>query len=154
MCHVAAADRATPPFPQGVTHSDPEHRPTPEHKHHGVPSATLTLGVVLDRTAECCVRHSRAGRMRAQKAVLPHSHGEGPQVLGSCSLARVHELAALPGLGSARWHWAVLPLFTNATFPCLRGTAASPRFITVLPLPASPIQNASAAGLKHLSFSP
>ena len=45
-----------------------------------LPSTAHTLGVVFGRTAECCVRHSRAGRMSAQNAVLPHSHGEGPNV--------------------------------------------------------------------------
>ena len=39
-------------------------------------------------------------------------------------MARVRKSAALQGLSSARWHWAVLPLFANAKFFCLRGTAA------------------------------
>ena len=58
-CHVAAAD-AAPPFPKGAAHSDPVRTPLPEHEHQGIQSAALTLGVVFDRTAECCVRHSRA----------------------------------------------------------------------------------------------
>ena len=105
-CSVAA-----PPFPKAVTHSDSLRRPPPGHYHQGFPSAALTLGMVLDRTAECCVRHSRADCVRAQNAVLPHSHGEGPPLL--------------PGLGSARRRYAVLPLFTNAKDPALRGTTAS-----------------------------
>ena len=51
------------------------------------------------------------GCMRALNGVLPHAHGEGPWS------------AALPGLGSVRWHWTVLP--------------RDSRFITVLPLPSS-----------------
>ena len=62
-----------------------------------------------------CVRHSRAGRMRAQNAVLPHSHGEGPQVIRNTRT------------GSARRRCAVLPPFSNAKVRCLRGIAASPK---------------------------
>ena len=77
----------------------------------------LSIGadtLFLDRTAECCVKHSRADRMRAQNAALP-------------LMAKPPWSAALPGLGLARWHWVVLPLFFSARVQRLRGTAASPK---------------------------
>ena len=53
--------------------------------HHLLGSTTKGPRVLLspvclffDRTAEYCVRCSRAVRMKAQTAVLPHLHGEGP----------------------------------------------------------------------------
>ena len=55
-------------------------------------------------------------------------------------------------LSSARWHWAVLPLFTNAKVQVCAVLPRVPRFITVLPLPLGLVQKAVAAGLKHLPF--
>ena len=63
--------------PKGVTTADPcAFFAAPPRCHV---SGTRALAwdvwesVVIDRTAECCVRHSRAGHMRAHNA-LPHSH--------------------------------------------------------------------------------
>ena len=98
--------------PKGVTTTDPcAFFAAPPRSRLRVPSPALSPET--PRKVWFSVRHSRAGRMRVQNAVLPHSHGEGPQVsrfngTGSSSLA----------LGG-----------TAAVFLCqgLRGTAASPK---------------------------
>ena len=89
---------------------------------------TLFLG----RTAEC-VSSTRVQVARELKiAVLPHSHGEGPQVSRSTG-TRLNSMAL-----------AVLPLFTNAKFRVCAVLPRVPRFITVLPLPSSLDHKSSA----------
>ena len=83
-CHWRPRPHADHPQPQGSDSHAPS-APTPlGRRAHGIPSRLLSpIAHTLfpGRTAECCVKHSRAGRMRAQNAVPPHSH-----------VARVHSL--------------------------------------------------------------
>ena len=68
----------------------------------------------FDRTAEHCIKCSRAGRIKAQTAVLPHLHGEGPV---SSTLPRLGHFETLCGASAVFNVWfkvyAVPPHFSR-----------------------------------------
>ena len=118
--------RATP-IPQGVTAFAPS-APTPlGRRTHGIPSRLLSprcAHFVSRPHCRVCVKHSRAGCMRAQNAVPPHSH-----VARVPSLPHYRDWLSSLTLGGAA---AVLPMSRFLVCAVLSRVS---RIIAVPPLP-------------------
>ena len=90
-CHWRPRPRAGHHHPKGSDSLCPVRSNLSGRPTHRIPSPLLSPRVhtlFLGRTAECCVRHSRAGLMRAQNAVR-----------GATSQPHYRDLAQLAGIG-------------------------------------------------------